>query len=107
MITKKALSHLYFIITIARSRYSSVCIATGYGLDGRGSIPGGGKSFLFSAASSLALGSTLHLIQWVPGAISPGLKRPGCEADHSPPSSAVRNGGAITPLPYMSSWHGA
>jgi hypothetical protein len=29
-----------------------------------------------------------------------GVKRPGCEADHSPPSSAVvNNDGAIPPLP--------
>jgi hypothetical protein len=27
-------------------------------------------------------------IQWVPGALSLGIKRPGREADHSPPSSA-------------------
>jgi hypothetical protein len=27
-------------------------------------------------------------IQWVPGALSLGVKRPGLEADHSPPSSA-------------------
>jgi hypothetical protein len=27
-------------------------------------------------------------IQWVPGALSLELKRPGREADHSPPSSA-------------------
>jgi hypothetical protein len=27
-------------------------------------------------------------VQWVPGAISLGLKRLGREADHSPPSSA-------------------
>jgi hypothetical protein len=27
-------------------------------------------------------------IQWVPGDFSPGLKRPGCEADPSPPTSA-------------------
>jgi hypothetical protein len=27
-------------------------------------------------------------IQWVPGDLSPGLKRPGREADHSPPTSA-------------------
>jgi hypothetical protein len=31
-------------------------------------------------------------IQWVSGAISPGLKRQGREADHSPPPSAeVKN----------------
>jgi hypothetical protein len=27
-------------------------------------------------------------IQWVPGALSPGVKRPGREVDHSPPASA-------------------
>jgi hypothetical protein len=42
-------------------------------------------------------------IQWVPG-----IKRQGREADRSPPSSAeVNNGGAIPPLPHMSSWHSA
>jgi hypothetical protein len=36
----------------------------------------------------------------IPGAISTGVKQPGLEADHSPPSSAeVKNGGAIPPLP--------
>jgi hypothetical protein len=39
------------------------------------------------------------------GLLTQGVKRPGCEADHSPPSSAeVKNGGAIPPLPHMSSW---
>jgi hypothetical protein len=27
-------------------------------------------------------------IQWIPGALSPGVKRQGREADHSPPTSA-------------------
>jgi hypothetical protein len=35
-----------------------------------------------------ALGSTQPPIQWVPGALSVGVKRPAHEADHSPPSSA-------------------
>jgi hypothetical protein len=45
---------------------------------------------LFSSpkASRPALGPTQPSIQWVPGEISPGVKRPGREADHSPPSSA-------------------
>jgi hypothetical protein len=30
-------------------------------------------------------------IQWVPGALSLGVKRPGREADHSPPPSAEVN----------------
>jgi len=27
-------------------------------------------------------------IQWAPGGFTPGVKRPGPQADHSPPSSA-------------------
>jgi hypothetical protein len=34
------------------------------------------------------MGPTQSPIQWVPGALSLGVKRPGREADHSPPSSA-------------------
>jgi hypothetical protein len=41
-------------------------------------------------------------------ALSPGVKRPGREADHSPSSSAkVKNGGAKPPLPRMPSWNSA
>jgi hypothetical protein len=46
------------------------------------------KYFLFTTASRTALGPTQPPIQWVPGVPSLGLKRPGREADHSPPSSA-------------------
>jgi hypothetical protein len=35
----------------------------------------------------------------LPNALSPNLKRPGPEADHSPPSTTeIKNGGAIPPL---------
>jgi hypothetical protein len=55
--------------------------------------------------SRLALESTQPSIQWEPWAIFPGVKRQGCEADHSPPSSAeVRNGESYTstsPYDYM------
>jgi hypothetical protein len=44
--------------------------------------------FLFTTASRTALGPTQPPIQGVPGALSLGVKRPGREADHSPPSSA-------------------
>jgi hypothetical protein len=39
------------------------------------------------------------------GSFNLGLKRLGREADHSPPSSAeVKSGGAVRPLPHMSSY---
>jgi hypothetical protein len=73
------------------SRDSSVGIATGYGLDDQRvgiRVPRGGKNFHFSISSRPALGATQPPIQWVPGALSPGVKRPGRKADHSPPTRA-------------------
>jgi hypothetical protein len=87
---------------------SSVGIATGYRLDSRGSIPGRNKNFLLFTSSRPALGPTQPPIQWAPEDLSPGVKRPGCKFDHSPPSSAeVSNGGAIPPVPLMFSWNSA
>jgi hypothetical protein len=45
--------------------------------------------FLFTIASRTALEPTQPHIQWVPGALSLGIKRLGSEAYHSPPRSAV------------------
>jgi hypothetical protein len=62
-----------------------------YGLNNRGSrlrFPAGAGIFLLTTASRPALGPTQPPIQWVPGALSLGVKRPGREADHSPPYSA-------------------
>jgi hypothetical protein len=42
----------------------------------------------FYAASRTAVGPTQPPIQWVPGALSLGVKRLGREADHSLPYSA-------------------
>jgi hypothetical protein len=44
--------------------------------------------FFVATLSRLALGITQFPIQWVPGALSLGVRRPGREADHLPPSSA-------------------
>jgi hypothetical protein len=43
--------------------------------------------FLFTTASRTSLGPTQLPIQWVPGALSLGIKRLGREADHSSQSS--------------------
>jgi hypothetical protein len=56
-------------------------------------------------ASRPTLGPAQPPIQWVLGALSPGLKRLGHEAEHSPPSSVmIKKGGAMPPLSHMSSW---
>jgi hypothetical protein len=57
----------------------------------------------------MALGPTQPPIQWVPGALSLEVKWPGCEADHSPSSSAEVKEWVELYLhsPDMPSWHGA
>jgi hypothetical protein len=71
------------------------------GLDSRQ----GEEIFRYFPAFRLALQSTPTPIQLIAGALSLGVKRPGTETDHSPPSSAkVKNGKAIPPIPRMSSW---
>jgi hypothetical protein len=67
---------------------------------GRVSIPGRGKIFLSTIGSRPALGPTQSHIQWELGALSAEVKRPGCEADHSPQCSVeVKSSGAEPPLP--------
>jgi hypothetical protein len=72
----------------------------GYGLDDRVSrvrFPAGLGIFLLTTASRTALGPTQPPIQRVPGVLSLGEKRPGREADHSPPSNAeVKNAWSYT-----------
>jgi hypothetical protein len=64
--------------------------------------------FLFTTVSRRALGTTQPPIQWVQGVLSLGVKRPGREAGHSPPSSAeVKNTWSYTSTPNTSSWRGA
>jgi hypothetical protein len=84
-----------------RIRDSSVRITTGYGIDGQGSILSRARFFHHSVQT----GSVAHPPPYpmgTAGSFSPGVKRPGCEADHSPPSSTeVKNGGAIPPLLHV------
>jgi hypothetical protein len=48
-------------------------------------------------------------IQWIPGAITPGIKRLEHEAEHSPPTSVEvkKKRGSMHPLPYTSLWRSA
>jgi hypothetical protein len=83
-----------------RSRYTDWIRA---GLHrGRSSSPGRVKNFLLSTLSRPTLGSTQPPIQWVQWAISLGVKRPGREAEHSPPTSAEvkKNVGLYIHTPY-------
>jgi hypothetical protein len=57
---------------------------------------------LFTTASRTALGLTQPPIQWIPGALSLGVKRLGREADYSPPSSAEVKEWTELYLPFFS-----
>jgi hypothetical protein len=80
---------------ITVSRDSSVSTALGSGLDDRGSMvrfPAGAGNFSLHHRVQNGYGAYPASYQWVPEALSVGVKRPGREADHSPPSSAEVKG---------------
>jgi hypothetical protein len=83
---------------------SSVSIVTDYRLDGQGSVPRRDGSFLYSTSRpppGLGRPATCPTGYKAP---FPRVKRPRCEADHSPPSSTeVKNYEAIPPLLHTSS----
>jgi hypothetical protein len=64
----------------------TVGTATGYGLDG---LRAGVYVPVEMRFSRPGLGLTQPPIQWVQRALSPGVKWPESETDHSPPSSVV------------------
>jgi hypothetical protein len=81
---------------------SVVGIATGCGLDnggGRSSSPGRVENFLCTFLRP-ALGPTQPPVQWVTGAFSPVVKRPGREVDQSPPANAEVKKMYISTPPY-------
>jgi hypothetical protein len=93
-------------------RDSSVGIgwATGWTMGVLGfDSPRGLGIFLFTTASKMALEPTQPPNQWVKGVLSLGVKRPGREADHSPPSTAEDKECVELYLhsPSTSSWRGA
>jgi len=61
----------------------------------------GQRFFLFVIASRPALGLIQSPIQWVPKAVSLGVKQPGHEADHLTPSAEVRSVMSYTSTPPM------
>jgi len=75
---------------IEKMHYTAQWCSTGLqvGCSGVWVLAGAGNFSLHHCTSRPDLGPTQPLSQWVPGALALGVKRPGPEADHSPPSSA-------------------
>jgi hypothetical protein len=101
---------IIIIIIIIESRDSSVGIAVGCGLDDRGSrvrFPAGAGNFSLLHRFQTGFGLTQPPIQWVPGALSLGVKRPGSEADDSLLVPGLRMRDPVPLAHNTSSWHGA
>jgi hypothetical protein len=95
-----------------KTRDSAVGIATGCGLDDRGvgvRVPVGLRIFSSPRRPDRLCGPPELISNVYRGALSPGVKRPGREVDHSPPTSAEvkKMCGSIHPLPYTPSWRSA
>jgi hypothetical protein len=90
-------------LVLIRNRCTSVSIVTRLRVGRLGfDSPQGQRVFFFfyATASRLALGPTQPPLQLVPG-----VKRPGREADHSPPSNtAVKNAWNVPPPQFLMVW---
>jgi hypothetical protein len=92
------------IVLLITAEYLHTYVHTG----SRGWIPGRGKRFFLLRNVQTGSGAQPASYTRAPGAPSSGIRRLGREADRSsPPSVEVKNGGAIPPLPHVSSWSGA
>lgn len=69
---------------------------TGFGLEGQDSILG--RAIDFSLFHSVETGCGTP-IEWVLGALSPVVREPDREANHSTYSADVKNSGAVSPFP--------
>jgi hypothetical protein len=74
----------------------------------RSSSPGRAKNFLFTTSSRPVLNPTQPPIQWIPGALSPGVKRRGVKlTTHLQLVLRSKIRGSIRPLPHTRSWRSA
>jgi hypothetical protein len=90
-------THLVVVVVIGGAGVAYSLQRLCYGLDDRHSILGGGSGGI------PAQGPTQRPIKWALGVLSPRVKRPGHEADHSPPSSAeVNNAMSCISTPLVS-----
>jgi hypothetical protein len=80
-------------VCVSVSRDSSVSIVSGYGLDDRAfDVRSPAEENHFSSNLCVQTGSWAHSVSFKMGTVSPflgGKARPGRDADHSLPSSAV------------------
>jgi hypothetical protein len=99
---------LFYLRISVGSRDNIFGIATGYGLiDQRVGVRVRVGSRILSPLSRPALGPTQPPFQWVLGALSPGVKRPGREAGHSQLVPRSRKCVSIHPLSHTPSWRSA
>jgi hypothetical protein len=88
------------LLNFCKSCDSSVSIVLGCRQDNQGSRVQFPAGALFTTVSRMALEPTQLPIQWVPGALSLGVKQLGHEADHSPTYSAeIKNAWSYTSTP--------
>jgi hypothetical protein len=84
---------------------SAVGIATSYWLNDRGvrvRVPVGSRIFASPGRSDRLCGP----MQWVPGTVSPEMKRQGRDADYSTPTSdEVKKTWIYTSTPHTPSWY--
>jgi len=80
--------HPVYCVLWELSQYSNYVIGWMTGVSSQQGL----EFFLLAIMSRSAVRPTKPLIQWVLGVLSPVVKWPGHEADHSPPSSVkVKN----------------
>jgi hypothetical protein len=99
------LIHLYFNNDWQAGIAQSVCLCwVGYGWTVRNSNPGRGKRFFFSTNRPDRLWGPLSLQFNEYRGSFPGIKQPGCDVDHSPPSGAQIKNEAVLLLLCMPLW---